>query len=472
MLKSLHLPFLSLVLGSSFGCGPAAQNDVKSTENSKRRPIAEYEPTRALLLATGWGRGAAFESAKDSSKESETKRVKRGTQEFIGLIETLVRTQKEMPLYLHAYLESNPSSTVPTELELWQPEVQAWNQSGASIDLFEVTTKDFPGVDQEDLSEDSWTRDYGSYTILEDGQRKELARTQRGEYVNRILAGKLDRSIEIHTGYFEGGAFMNTSDGVCAFSADGKPFAVHSQDSVQAQDDLEKVFLEAFGCRKLLTMPSLPNEGTTHIDLFAKFVDDRRVLLASYPNDDVILEKTMKQIEYRCSDQAIAAKNWTSCDYVASKGEVPFLENELTVSSESDLQKVLKEKLDNLPSDYRHGKLREHLAQVKDRFVSEGFAIIEVVNPQPTVQISLDIYRDHQGKTVHRTVYSDFTHRSYTNSLLSNGHLYLPTYEEFPELNKKAHEVYETMGFAVYDVDMSVTIKRGGAVHCLTKDIH
>jgi agmatine/peptidylarginine deiminase len=116
--------------------------------------------------------------------------------------------------------------------------------------------------------------------------------------------------------------------------------------------------------------------------------------------------------------------------------------------------------------------MKEHLAQTKTLFEAQGFELVSLTNPMPSAILNLDSYRNAKGDVVHQEVRLTFVHRSYANSLIANGQLYLPTYQEFPELNQAAHDVYQKLGFKVHDIDMTETIKRGGAVHCLTKDLH
>ena len=95
----------------------------------------------------------------------------------------------------------------------------------------------------------------------------------------------------------EGGTFQATGDGVC-FTGDRQLFymscddgACDSQLSFQALDDLQvhpltqelETFWGAYaGCKDVVVLHSITDDGTGHIDMFFKALDDDRVLVGEY----------------------------------------------------------------------------------------------------------------------------------------------------------------------------------------------
>ena len=75
---------------------------------------------------------------------------------------------------------------------------------------------------------------------------------------------------------FEGGNFMSDGRGTCFFSQ-----GVLWYNSV-SQTKIEQYFREYLGCYQTVILHPLDGEGTTHIDMFTKLVDEDTVLLGKY----------------------------------------------------------------------------------------------------------------------------------------------------------------------------------------------
>lgn len=467
-LKPGPIVLLGIALQGLLACGPSSNQNSKLVESeSQPRPVAEYEATRALLMGTGWGRSMVANKDKLGLGSRELEEIIRGNEEHVKMIDTIVRSQPKLSIFLHAFDEGLEMG----EYELWQPMVEAWNRNGASIDLFKVKPEDFPGVPADQLSDDNWTRDYGSFTVEVGNQMIDHGRAGRGQYVNRTIAEKLGRPVREASESFEGGAVMMTSDRICAHS--GGQFTVLTRSILPPHlAGVDRIFFEDFGCDSLIKVPPLPNEGTRHIDLFAKFLNDRTVLVVDYASDDIRIENEAHEFSYSCDAKDIDEKSWSDCELSPTIKDFPLASEDLFIKNESDLKALLEVKLPGASVDYKHGRMKEHLAQTKTLFEAQGFEVVSLSNPMPSAILNLDSYRNAKGDRVHQEVRLTFVHRSYANSLISNGQLYLPTYQEFPELNQAAQEVYQKLGFKVHDIDMTETIKRGGAVHCLTKDLH
>jgi agmatine/peptidylarginine deiminase len=284
----------------------------------------------------------------------------------------------------------------------------------------------------------------------------------------------MGREFQVFPGnYYAGGQFMATSKSICATTLDTSNYRLASEEALSWPGSDLKWLRDVLGCEKVITMPGLPNEGTRHIDLFAKFIDDDTVLVADYPNNDIVLEGLSLEVSFECDTQSIEAEDWFGCVSGRRAQDVPINQGvDLRIGSDEDFKNFVSKNNFNLSSSYEHGQIREHADKVAKLFQDQGFKVVRVTNPIPTAKLATALYRDSSGKILHRSTELEFTHRSYTNSLVSNGNLYLPTYQSFDSLNIEAHNTYKNFGLKVYDIDMSEFIKDGGAVHCLTKDLH
>jgi agmatine/peptidylarginine deiminase len=121
---------------------------------------------------------------------------------------------------------------------------------------------------------------------------------------------------------------------------------------------------------------------------------------------------------------------------------------------------------------YEHGDLVAHGTDVAARFAAKGFTVSRMPAPAPTVTIGLEVYKDPAGAVVRQRVFLNFIHRSYVNSLIVDGHVFVPSYAGEDTLNQAAVELYRSLGLTAQSIDMTETIKAGGAVHCLSRPLY
>lgn len=76
---------------------------------------------------------------------------------------------------------------------------------------------------------------------------------------------------------FEGGNFMTNGKGLCMATR-----GAIWENLPQRDDDIEKIFSDYMGCKKTVFLKPLAGEGTTHIDMFAKFTSEDTILLGQY----------------------------------------------------------------------------------------------------------------------------------------------------------------------------------------------
>jgi agmatine/peptidylarginine deiminase len=125
-------------------------------------------------------------------------------------------------------------------------------------------------------------------------------------------------------------------------------------------------------------------------------------------------------------------------------------------------------------SPYLHADLVAFLQKTHNVFSSHGFQVVAIPAPRPKVAYAKIIYRHEPSQAVVRTeLVRDYVHRSYTNSLIANGYVFMPSYESAKTVTELvAEKTYRDLGFIVRTVNMSESIKAGGAVHCLSMGLH
>ena len=77
---------------------------------------------------------------------------------------------------------------------------------------------------------------------------------------------------------FEGGNLQMDSMGTC-YTTQGVLWA-----NEQSESEIRSMFEHYLGCEELVILAPLANEGTTHVDMFFKLVDDHTVILGEYEN--------------------------------------------------------------------------------------------------------------------------------------------------------------------------------------------
>ncbi len=76
---------------------------------------------------------------------------------------------------------------------------------------------------------------------------------------------------------FEGGNFMTNGKGLC-MATKGSIW----ENLPMTDYDIKKIFKDYLGCEKTVFLKPLSGEGTTHIDMFAKFTSEDTILLGQY----------------------------------------------------------------------------------------------------------------------------------------------------------------------------------------------
>ncbi len=257
--------------------------------------------------------------------------------------------------------------------------------------------------------------------------------------------------------YNEGGNFMNNDNGDCLMTtrvtdansaaaikeaaADNRRKNIFN-DEVMDKTEIVRQYKEKAGCKTVSIFPRIPYEGTGHIDMWAKFLD----------NDTIIVNELR--------DEVVNLSWYTDEEKAKAKEIQTFLE-----ARAQDISRL-------------------------------GFEVVRI--PMPAPIFGYEAYYDEK-KTQIIAVPDVF--RSYTNSITVNGHAVTPRYEAmdadgdiydaktskylgstalknpYPDADfiqayeKEASAAYENSGYKMKFVTVDNLISIGGAIHCTTMQI-
>jgi len=257
--------------------------------------------------------------------------------------------------------------------------------------------------------------------------------------------------------YNEGGNFMNNDDGACLMTTrvtDANSAAAIAEaaqdnrrkniknDEVMDKTEIIRQYKEKAGCKTVSIFPRMPYEGTGHIDMWAKFLDNETILVSEVRDEIVNL-------------------SWYTAEEKAKVLEI------------------------------------QSFLQARANEISRlGFEVLRI--PMPAPIFGYAAYAD-QKKTQIIQVPDIF--RSYTNSITVNGYAITPRYEAmdaeadlydakteeylgsqalknaYPDeafiqsYESEVRSAYEKTGYKMNYVTVDNLISIGGAIHCTTMQI-
>jgi len=399
----MRFSFVAFLLAvGPMACSPAS-HDSRVSGHFEDSDAAALEPYRAGQVVVPEYQPSA--SVLVSSQMLVEHRQERMMQQLLGAgIDDLWIT---VP---HGY-------TAKDEQEDFQDLYELLQKDRSKIKLLEQPK---PGRQRE------WSRDYGPWMAkTADGSLRLLEfnyypSRESDDSVPAALAKGLNVERLSLPIYIEGGNFMNNDRGTCLMT--DKVLEVNAEkrvegDLILSREEIVAYFKDYAGCKDVMIFPSMPYEGTRHLDLWAKFVDDRTILISEL------------------SDEVLALPGYSEDDRVRAREVRDFLNS--------------------------------RAAELKDK----GFDIIRL--PMPAPNFAADGYN---------------LFRSYTNSLLLNGHVFLPRYirpaneadsvdgeyVDFPYVKayeEQVERIHRDLGFTVHWITSDSMIAKGGAVHCTTMQI-
>ncbi|HOW52477.1 MAG TPA: agmatine deiminase family protein [bacterium] len=132
----------------------------------------------------------------------------------------------------------------------------------------------------------NWTRDYGPWMVYTNG-RTTRALVDHHYYDERknddAVPGKLglawDDEVFVSGFYTEGGNFMTDGLGTCWMST-----GVYDKNSLEDNETnratVAQLFKQYLGCDRVFHPVSIPGEGTTHIDMYSKILDQDTIIVS------------------------------------------------------------------------------------------------------------------------------------------------------------------------------------------------
>jgi len=237
------------------------------------RPMVEWEPMRAIVMQyVGYMTGSsnatqtALEIAKNAATVAEVWFIvdKNTTADFLrtGLADT----------------------------GMSQADIDAQVKFLVTPDMDAIWAIDFGPLPIVDTTDGTWAfADFRYYhqRAYDDGIPTVLG---RGLPQLGVSAPAVTYRMPLNT---EGGTFQATSDGVCVtgsrqlvymtgdWSYETMPLA-DLQTSAPAQE-MKSILAQYVGCKDLIVLHSITDDGTGHIDMFLKIVNDDTVLVGDYP---------------------------------------------------------------------------------------------------------------------------------------------------------------------------------------------
>lgn len=127
-----------------------------------------------------------------------------------------------------------------------------------------------------------WARDYGPWDTYVDTDRVTV---DMRYYPNRTnddnipiaLANLLDEDLYKASLYTEGGNFMSDGFGTCWVSQ-GVVDYNHNNNSM-TEEQVKNIYKDYMGCNTVTVVPPIPGEGTTHLDMFSKVINQDTILV-------------------------------------------------------------------------------------------------------------------------------------------------------------------------------------------------
>lgn len=219
--------------------------------------------------------------------------------------------------------------------------------------------------------------------------------------------------------YNEGGNFMNNRNGDCLMTTrvtDANSKRYISGDMILNAAQIKDYYKRFAGCKRVEIFPRIPYEGTGHIDMWAKFLDDETVIVNEIRPEIVNLPS------YSRTDRS---------------------------------------KVENL---------RNYFEERAKDIAALGLKVIRIPMPAPVFSPDGDLFRSYTNSLFVNGI--SWIPR-YTSPLF-NDHAVQGQYPDatfIAAYEKEILEVYENLGFQTRWVDADNLIPYGGAIHCITMQV-
>lgn len=218
--------------------------------------------------------------------------------------------------------------------------------------------------------------------------------------------------------YNEGGNFMNNTLGHCMMTTrvtDANAQREQSDDYILNAADIQTLYGAAAGCKKTTIFPRMPYEGTGHIDMWAKFLNDNTVIVSELRNEVLAL--------YSGSQKTKTA----------------------------NIQKYLNDRAADIT------KL--------------GYKVVRIPLPGPVWSSSGDVFRSYTNSLLvnGNALVPRYVTPAYDDLATSRGTYLDESYRA--KYEAEVSSVYKDLGFPLTWIPSDDLIAVGGAVHCTTMQI-
>lgn len=235
--------------------------------------------------------------------------------------------------------------------------------------------------------------------------------------------------------YIEGGNILIGARNDCYFSAQmGDVYTI----------GIYEGYLNEIGCKKIVRIDPIPLESTGHVDMAIKFINKNTVALGYYKNNNYQ--------SFNRNSFAKDIKNRLSFNVGSLESLLKEIKAKYFYKQEHMLEEI------NLSNFHiRNEKLLSSL----------GYKVILVENPPPVIIFELE--------TDQKTIASLYPiHPSYLNGLIVNNTYFFPSYPTFSKLlaEEKVKNIFRSYFQDINSIDAEPFILGGGAVHCITAEIH
>ncbi|HYX39678.1 MAG TPA: agmatine deiminase family protein [Oligoflexus sp.] len=257
--------------------------------------------------------------------------------------------------------------------------------------------------------------------------------------------------------YNEGGNFMNNDDGDCLMTSRvtdaNSPQAIAqaaadnarkkiTNDEVMDKQEVIRQYKEKAGCKRVTIFPRIPYEGTGHIDMWAKFLDNKTVIVNEL-RDEVV------NIDWYTAEERSKAK---------------------------EVQTYLDARAEDIES------LGLRVIRIPMPAIIFGYAAYYNASKTEIIEVP-DIWRSYTNSiTVNGTAITPryqamdadgYVYDAATSKVLGT----VPLTEAYPDAGliksyeDEAQRAYESAGYKMNFVTVDNLISIGGAIHCTTMQI-
>lgn len=218
--------------------------------------------------------------------------------------------------------------------------------------------------------------------------------------------------------YNEGGNFMNNKKGHCMMTTRvtyANAFQETNDDMLLSADQIKAYYADAAGCKQTTIFPRMPYEGTGHIDMWAKFLDDQTIIVSEL-RDEL-----------------------------------------LKLYPRNQLDRVLR--------------LQRYFNARADEIKKMGYKVVRIPIPGPVWSDFGDVFRSYTNSLLVNgsAIVPRYVTPAFPDLAAADGKYLDEAFRSKYEAEVKS--IYESLGFKTSWIESDELISNAGAVHCTTMQI-